>query len=473
MKKQSEGYLKGVTAFSLPIAANSLLVAPNESKAKHGYTESIIGEPRQIHELVSFQQFKPSDVGRYGRKEKNENIRVSEECGARLYTQHPSKANQNASVFINDIIRTPLLDLVPPDLRQFVEQGSVKYHYTDRWRPIQSWTAVRYQTGGFFKKHRDSSHNSEKFASVILMIPAYDPTLEHSGGILRIWDANGELHEYDSSKITEVTVVAFDPHLEHECTPITSGTRIIFKAEWCYEHTAYSLVTTVAKDIVDIGIPGNTDELAVAKLNEIKDGLILKMDSIAKELQDSKGEFDQQDLDTYYNDLRNVLAKIKEIKNQVVYSNTRYDLSKIFAKLDKCKSDGLPFAIVPLFNFYEEIRQGRLYSSDYALADALRERYGRVGIKQLKSKKYESADDMEPLSGSQTPPDFEEISDFADADRDDYETKKVIAEFVDISDYGLSSVDHGVGRTIQHSEYNDSTYDRSYHNLYTCLIVWF
>lgn len=312
----------------------------------------------------------------------------------------------------------------------------------------------------------------EQFATIILMVPSYDPTLKHTGGILRVWDGNGALHEFDSSKITEVTVVAFDPHLEHECTPITEGTRLIFKTTWCYDSNAHSLMSAFAKELVNDGEPGDANDRAADKLEEIKSSLVFELDRLIDYLRDDDSEVTTSRLESEYTDLKKILAQMKNIEEQVVHSNTRYDLKQIFARLDKCKASGLPFVIVPLFNFYEEIRHGHLYYSDHTLADALRQRYGRVGLKQLMSSRHESADDMSPLSDSENPPDFEEVREFTGRE-DDYNPVKQIAEFINTRDCAAGSRYQDIGRTLQHSEYNDSTYDRNYHNLYTCIIVWF
>lgn len=62
----------------------------------------------------------------------------------------------------------------------------------------------------------------------------------------------------------------------------------------------------------------------------------------------------------------------------------------------------------------------------------------------------------------------------ANFNRDAYNSdNEIIAEFIHTRECAMYNNNQIVGITIQHSEYNDSTYDRNYHHLYTCLIVWF
>lgn len=123
-KQPTTGHRSGVISFTLPIDPKDLLVSPNETRDRNGWNETVPGELRPVHELTTFPGFEPSNVGKYGKSQTPSDVRVSEECVVRLYRVHPQKTTNGESPFLNSLIREPLLNLIPPDLRQFAEVGS-------------------------------------------------------------------------------------------------------------------------------------------------------------------------------------------------------------------------------------------------------------------------------------------------------------------------------------------------------------
>jgi len=79
-----------------------------------------------------------------------------------------------------------------------------------------------YDTGGFFKAHRDTEKTGGMFGTLVLVLPA-----AHRGGELVVRHAGREMTvELSSAEISELVFAAFYADCEHEVRPITEGNRV-------------------------------------------------------------------------------------------------------------------------------------------------------------------------------------------------------------------------------------------------------
>ncbi|KZW04463.1 hypothetical protein EXIGLDRAFT_599226 [Exidia glandulosa HHB12029] len=77
-----------------------------------------------------------------------------------------------------------------------------------------------YQTGSFFKAHKDTPRGTTMFGSLVLTFPT-----PHEGGQL-VLRHDGHEHVHDTSAADGVSWVAFFSDVEHEVLPVSSGHRV-------------------------------------------------------------------------------------------------------------------------------------------------------------------------------------------------------------------------------------------------------
>src|SRR4029079_4387548 len=102
--------------------------------------------------------------------------------------------------------------------------------------------AIKFTQNQFFLKHKQDHIEENHFATVIIIIPPFCNELEHNGGNIKIWNERDKLYEINSSEITKITVLAFNPKLQYEITQITSGTLFILRTDWSYCKRTLDLV---------------------------------------------------------------------------------------------------------------------------------------------------------------------------------------------------------------------------------------
>jgi len=113
-------------------------------------------------------------------------------------------------------------DTVEDGLRNLVPEGS-----SVEWPSCQKYDVIEYGPGGFFSEHQDKKHKKIHCGTLLIFPPAID-ILQHTGGELII---DRGRFRFDSSKNTEWTFIAFHSELPHECKPVISGRRVVFKTE--------------------------------------------------------------------------------------------------------------------------------------------------------------------------------------------------------------------------------------------------
>lgn len=114
-------------------------------------------------------------------------------------------------------------DLVDVHLKHLVDIAD----NTVMWPINEKYDIIEYGPGGFFKEHQDKKHKRNHCATLLIFPPALGK-LEHTGGEL-ILDRGR--FRFESSSNTQWTFVAFHTELPHECLPVLTGRRIVFKTE--------------------------------------------------------------------------------------------------------------------------------------------------------------------------------------------------------------------------------------------------
>ena len=113
-------------------------------------------------------------------------------------------------------------DQVEDHLSKLLPDGS-----TLLWPFSGSYNVIEYGVGGFFSEHQDKKQKRNHCATLLIFPPAVG-ILAHTGGEL-ILD-RGRVR-FDSSANREWTFIAFHTELAHECKPVLSGRRVVFKTE--------------------------------------------------------------------------------------------------------------------------------------------------------------------------------------------------------------------------------------------------
>ena len=459
--------MASILKFELDIDPSILRVA--EYYGSETYT--IVG-------LLNNSKFELSKVGtnHFGGKV-DPNIRKSKSMrvGSIFYAQHPaneikkvdsSRYSHDYNFYdyqhISSAVEKNIGQLVPKKFRHCIRKGISKSKYNSSISNIHQITAIKYTEGDFFSKHSDSIKDAYHFATVIIMIPPFCKELEHVGGILRVWNQDNKLHEFDSSKIDKITVIAFNPTFEHECTPIISGTRLIFKTDWTFDKYIFDLALSLSNTSLNIIEELKVDDGELTeKIVKIKEELNKKMDQVIS--QGVNNQFLNVE-----KEMNLILTKLRELDDEKP-KISHYKIDNIIDFL-KSQINKKVYAIIPLINYYPLEEVQFMYQNELVLYQALNKVFGKVGIKNIKKKIRYDTDNFEPDMP------------FIQKEYDDGKKYGKLVKYMentDASNYTLvidtdSFLDddyNKLGKTVIKSKYNDSTYD-SIHNIsYTCFIV--
>lgn len=270
------------------------------------------------------------------------------------------------------------------------------------------YKAILYEEGDFFAKHSDTITDQYHFATVLILMPgkfpdqlneedAYElsdpnsrtyklkkyykntyPELVHEGGTLRIWDQSGKVYEFKSSELTEPLMVAFHPNLEHECTPITSGKRLVFKFSWHFVKDKY--------DIVRHAELGQFNPVCCDDDDDVEDDVRGKLAEVQNSINDlfsnAKGNLEDFDVGDFIRTVKNELKDLKEIRNisENRVKKELYNMNFIIEKLTNLKEKGIEYVFIPLLNFYPDVKPTFLYTPEFVLYLGLKENYSSVTI---------------------------------------------------------------------------------------------
>ena len=117
------------------------------------------------------------------------------------------------------------------DIKQLLKSIiGINNHKNIIWNNENNYVLLEYIKGGFFTKHRDKKINNKHYGTLLIFPPAIKQ-YEHVGGDLIIYNLDGTKFIFESSKNKKWTFIAFHTYLQHECTEVISGRRIVFKKE--------------------------------------------------------------------------------------------------------------------------------------------------------------------------------------------------------------------------------------------------
>lgn len=123
----------------------------------------------------------------------------------------------------------------------------VHYNYCSDYEQKYVWNMLVYEGGDFFSKHTDGRANTQHYGTLLLFPPKC--LSNYVGGDLIVHKGEDTITITADEK--EWTLVGLPMDVEHECTPVISGKRIVFKAPFMVE----------SKDNGIFGLPEVPDEM--------------------------------------------------------------------------------------------------------------------------------------------------------------------------------------------------------------------
>lgn len=341
--------MKGIVSFEFDSNYIDVYEYAAKSNKSYGYVSC-----RNFQEFIDSQHWLPSKVGKKEGHDVDSNIRNS------MYIN-----NVKLKIYNNE------QEQIIENLKQLVPQ---KYKHCILQDNYLKFEAIKYTKGCFFAKHKDTLENDLHFATVII-IPPVKLVGNHTGGLLSIQDENGNIQEFDSSKNEKWLVVAFNPSLEHSCSEITEGTRIIFKTTWSFNEKLFNL--TKGKPI-SLDICQNTEK---SENKEEKNKLFYDVkENMLKILNSFESNFDK-DYD-YCDEIAELRTCITDLEE---FNNTRFgnELDNNDYVIDSLKLSGKKINIVVLNNYYSKTQLEWLYPNDFELYKKLKEKYDNITFKNF------------------------------------------------------------------------------------------
>jgi Rps23 Pro-64 3,4-dihydroxylase Tpa1-like proline 4-hydroxylase len=230
-----------------------------------------------------------------------------------------------------------------PDYYNSINIDSPFYYNKDE----NKWTFLAYANGGYFKKHTDGKENDDHYGTLLLFPPK--KLHKYVGGNLIIHDGLSQhTISYNDLHSTKWTLVGFPINVEHECTPVTSGCRYIFKSK--------------------LIIPSKYAKLF--SNNIIPKKLTVKNDDVVNDISEVQNKI---------NDLKN---KIIEYENEIVTFNNlkpNKDIIKIMEQIDE--KDGDIFIV--LHRKYDSINPEDLIGNDRILYNTIFDQYSTIKLLQI------------------------------------------------------------------------------------------
>lgn len=334
--------------------------------------------------------------------------------------------------------------LVPESCRHMINK--IQSHYTLQLQML------KYEEGGHFSKHTDTVRSKAHFATVLIMFPGID----HEGGDLTVWDHEGTAHVFSSSTITKPTVVAFHPHLAHELSPVTSGTRIIFKTTWNYDRSLFNFTNATYQDIViPSEIRPHESHLQIT-YDRVQEEMNQEMADIQTKIVCSQTDGTPVDINDMINNLKNAIKQLKQLNGQMDRT-TIYDIPSIIEQIQNAKKK---FALIVLPTYYDIGRKGAfdfMYQQDQELLITIKQHYPGLYCRNI----------VKATSNSEYGSDRDEWEDFGRVFNGDYEYDEAEKIFDTIYVTNLRSS----GNVSSTEEYNDEGYDHVTLHTFTCVII--
>ena len=450
-----------------------------------------------LKDFLHNEAFEDSYVGYSDQRstEVKEDIRTSKSCNVNDLLLFNGEENHNPRLDLHEKVKL----LAPLNFRDCIKP----LKYSGRCKVIQ------YLEGGFFKKHQDSIGSKYHFATVLVLIPAR--LSPHTGGTLRIWDENEQIHEFNTETMNLVTVVAFHPSLLHEVLPITSGKRVVFKYDLSYDQKLFYLLSAPKLENIK---SQSVEDVIKQDLQDVTESAIESAKEFIKEMQKASVEWECTDLkghkfDSFHGQyccfcdetqpgIKELITfrkkAISDFKDELeeCYDEMKglstldrgessYNHKSLFDAIEKYKYSE-QIVIIRLINFYPQANEAFLYPIDLSLFEKLQGKYSDIGILNMSDDERMSYTDGK-LS------DYENSwSDYTDKVKilsmkyintcnntsycynDDDDSEDSVDEETK-HELPTVSVKTNIGVRERRSVYNDSTYDTEFNNAYTCFII--
>lgn len=320
----------------------------------------------------------------------NDDVRTSTYCNGELDFNEEIKKIEK----INDWISSNIID-VQHDMNPI----NLDTNEPDFYELCQNVKVLKYNEGDYFSAHTDNTYS---YAIVIIMFPGY----ECEGGVLRITDEDGTVHEFLPSN-EHVQFIAFRPSLLHEVTPVTSGTRIAIKINLDYGNI------NIANMLKKTSSKFDTSNIKVLVHNTAESDSYLNCRSeICDILPSDPSEFIKHK--KYYID--ELTKSVNEIsKMNFVPYDFIYNFESICNMIDNEKHKDKPFAAIALANYYRTYDGfTELYPEDIDFINNINERYNGSYLINLCAEKFiddygENNDYYDTWSAFGVKMDFEDV----------------------------------------------------------------
>jgi len=388
---------KSVHKFELNIDPNSLLINSIE--------HNIFTASSPLYVLSPNKTFADSLVTKYDDNESytvvDKNIKRSKTCKLKTLccVRHPldrinmdeyyyeyvtPNGNQTFEfVHIYDLIENGMRRICPNYAIDAIKSSVIRHQYNGCVSGFDNTINMNmFTVGDFCKRHLRRALSPLHFATVFIIIPPINEELEHQGGLLRVWDNTGDIYEFDSNKISKITVIAVNPTFEYEITPIIAGTMIMFETNCYYNEAMLNLAVARNRNgLYDV------NEKKMDHTNEINDIISIKND-INHELDgiiSKLSSFDNINFSDFTNNfIKGIQGRLLAV-DECMVRKERYKIDELVSHLKAIMKEK-KFAIIPLLNLYDDYS---LYSNELELFNALKRSFGKIGIKNMnKREKY-------------------------------------------------------------------------------------
>ena len=357
-------------------------------------------------ENMSFSQFlstnqkklTKSTVGHMGKNIIDENARKS-------HVIENVKISINLDHHFNKELEEQIKKIVPVYFRNQSFSSVLEMDDSDEDQSeSRKWDLVIYDPKDKFVKHTDGKKDETHYGTLLLFPP--DVINDFVGGELVIYQSGKELHRIKPQTFDKWTLVAFPVNVEHECLPIISGTRYVFKSKLHLSMTYIKLY----------GITEHSQPVKVS------------FDDIDPEIQLHKKKI--AEYEKKINDIKSTIEQLSKL----LPSNESLDI------VEKIKVDDSLSFIIVLDRYYNELDPNYLIGEDRLLYNCIVDVYPQTKLSHINDVKHN-------------------LGDGCDNARDELYLDDEVGLSLIIYQKNIEKGKTPGDVTNQESEYNDSTYD--------------
>lgn len=310
------------------------------------------------------------------------------------------------------------------------------------------WDMLVYDENDFFTRHTDGKASNEHFCTLLLIPPQLS---SYDGGDLILYDGSNKTVIVADS--TNWLLVGFLINVEHECTPITRGKRIVFKTKFVIPSRIYDTYSVSNIQFND-NSEQNTPE-TVDTANDLE-ALYKELDLIVQSKKELKKEFKKK-----MNLLEGNELKMENKINVAEQNLVTYQYDNL---LDAVAQSDKHLVIIVLERRYDTIDPNYLIGEDRRLFTELLKKIPIKVIKLINNSVNHDMDDEKPNKKCEIEP-YSRYN-FPDLLYSYSEDREYQLLFQNNESYNVP------GKLISRSlEYNDSTYDSVYEFLITSILI--